>query len=296
MPHSKCRCWVAALAAILSLGACVPRAARLPRALDEISGAVSLGDGAYLAIVDGGNPGRLYRIDWGSAPGAAGPRVTPFGDSLPNVDREAFARDPASGQLFVCDVGDNARARQGVQLYRLDTAGRHLATYRLRYPGGAHDCEACLVEGGVVTLITKAPAINGPRRRVAFVFRGQLREGEVADLSLVDSFALRRRSVTDVQRLEDGSLGVLAYDVRVLGPLILEHTSLLRGTLRELSAGRAVGRPVRSPFVPAQYETLVVDRTGGWQIASERTLWWPARWRTVRGVGGMRLRGGRAMK
>jgi hypothetical protein len=88
-----------------------------------------------------------------------------------NVDWEDIALGPAPGggdALYIADIGDNAGRRGEVVVYRvpepgLDSAGGPgasvpAARLALRYPDGAHDAEALLVDpaGGALAVVTKS--------------------------------------------------------------------------------------------------------------------------------------------
>ena len=262
--------------AVLS-AACVPASRRLPEELPEVSGAAFSADGTLLAINDSGNRALLYAVD---SLGAQGVRA--IGPFRGNTDWEALAIDPTRDRVAICDVGDNRRVREHVDVTLAElTSGRR--TYlTLRYPDGAHDCEACLLRGDTITLITKSQTLGGGRTRRAYVYAADLRTD--ATLSLVDSFALRRRSVTDALYLSRDTLAVLAYDFRFLGPLPLSRTSVYVGTLDDFRASRARRIHVRAPFTLTQYE-VIADPRGGKRrllIASERTPLGPQRFRYVR--------------
>ena len=105
----------------------------------------------------------------------------------------AAARIAGKPRLYLADIGDNASRRAEIQVYSVaepEGVGRSLGsvqTFRIRYPDGAHDCEAFFVQPGTGAfwLITKArqgvPAAYVVRRPRA----GTLQTAEkVADLSL----------------------------------------------------------------------------------------------------------------
>jgi hypothetical protein len=93
---------------------------------------------------------------------AARPRVT----GAEAVDWEDIATGPGfDGRplLYIGDIGDNAAARAAIDVYRVveprvgDTATAPAARLRLRYPDGAHDAEALLVDPvrGDLVIVTK---------------------------------------------------------------------------------------------------------------------------------------------
>ena len=255
------------------LTSCVPPARRLPPELPEVSGLVYAQGGRLLAINDGGNPAVVYAL----GPGAHG--VERFGTAGHNRDWEAMSSD-GRGRIIVCDVGDNARVRDSIRVLAYDTSGRLTGDYGLAYPNGAHDCEACLLRGDTLTLITKARTLGGGRFRTAHVFRARI--GTDRRLTLVDSFVLRRRSVTDAVHLEGDTLAVLAYDFRFLGPLPLSKTTVYVGTLSGFRQNRQRRRKIHAPFTLTQFEAMAYPGDGdGVLLASERTWILPQRWRRI---------------
>ena len=255
----------------------MPHGRRLPAILPEVSGLAYLPDGRLAAVNDGGHPPDVYAIDLRD-----GGLDTLTRGRDGNRDWEAIAVGADGSRLVVCDVGDNRRARPHVDLYAYDLPDPQRRTRtRLTYPGGARDCEACLVRGDTVTLISKAPALNGARDRTAYVYRARL--GPEATLVLVDSFTLRRRSVTDAAYLRGDTLALLTYDFRLIGPIPLSKTTVYVGTLADFRQNRVRRRSVRAPFTWTQYEALAYPGRGDHVvIASERTVIWPQRWRRVR--------------
>ena len=121
------------------------------------------GDGPFLFALD--RRGRRAGV-W---------RVT--GAAARDWEDMAVGPGPAAGRsyLYIGDMGDNARRRDSVVVYRIEepvieardtpTSKRNPATtapaaaIRLRYPDGAHDAEALLVHPttGDLYIITKAP-------------------------------------------------------------------------------------------------------------------------------------------
>jgi len=83
------------------------------------------------------------------------------------------ARDPEDlavgqdGTVWVADIGDNGRNRQHVGLWKVPPGGNgQITLYRLRYPDGAHDAEALLLDANdqpiIVTKGTGAAGIYAP--------------------------------------------------------------------------------------------------------------------------------------
>jgi hypothetical protein len=87
-----------------------------------------------------------------------------------NVDWEDIALGPAPGggaALYIADIGDNDARRGEVVVYRVaeprlgggaPRASAPAARLALRYPDGAHDAEALLVDptGGALAVVTKS--------------------------------------------------------------------------------------------------------------------------------------------
>ena len=260
----------------ISLIGCIPGRRTLPVELNEISGWVLDSDSTAVAINDSGNAGRLWRVNLHS--GAA----ERFGDSLTNVDWEALAYDRVRDQYLVCDVGDNRRVRETIAIHRVDPNGSHVQSQVLRYPDGPHDCEACLVRDDTLTLITKARTLNGGKRRVAYVYEANLRVVGDLRLSLRDSFVLKRRSVTDAVWLGETRLAVLAYNFQLIGPLPFANTTIYTGTWSSFRQNEAQRTHLRAPFTLTQYESIATDPgSGALYLASERTIFIPARWRRL---------------
>jgi hypothetical protein len=127
------------------------------KAIRECSGMVHAG-GAFWAHSDSGGEAVLYRsatLDFTrtetlEVPGAE------------NVDWEDLAA--IDGDILVCDIGDNARRRESVKVYRVRYSpacasgpGRLklIATYVIQYPDGPHDAEAAFVADGKLCLVIK---------------------------------------------------------------------------------------------------------------------------------------------
>jgi hypothetical protein len=163
---------------------------------------------------------------------AARPRVT----GAEAVDWEDIATGPGrDGRplLYIGDIGDNASARAAIDVYRVleprvgDSASAPAARLRLRYPDGAHDAEALLVDPvrGDLVIVTKfiggarayrtsagAPAgppitlRSGPTIGLSFVTAGDVSaDGRVVVLRCYDRAAVwvrrgRERLTTTLRR------------------------------------------------------------------------------------------------
>jgi hypothetical protein len=90
-----------------------------------------------------------------------------------NVDWEDIALGPAPGggdALYVADIGDNDARRRDVVVYRVPephvggggpAATAPAARLTLRYPDGAHDAEALLVDSGTRALVVVTKSFGG---------------------------------------------------------------------------------------------------------------------------------------
>jgi len=107
-------------------------------------------EGVYWTHNDSGDGANLYAFD---------EKGTDLGtytlSGAKSIDWEDMASAKVGGvsYLYVADVGDNARVRKEVVVYRVREPeakmGNHTITkfdaYSLKYPDGAHDCEALIV-------------------------------------------------------------------------------------------------------------------------------------------------------
>ena len=114
-------------------------------------------------------------------------------------DWEDIAAGPGRGGqslLYVGDIGDNAARRPSVDVYRVPEprvgagATAPAARLRLRYPDGAHDAEALLVDPlrGDLVIVTKVVGTARAYRAPAGLAAGSqttLSAGPAIDLSLV---------------------------------------------------------------------------------------------------------------
>jgi hypothetical protein len=115
------------------------------------------------------------------------------------VDWEDIAAGPARDRralLYIGDIGDNAARRSSVDVYRVAeprvgaTATAPAARLQLRYPDGAHDAEALLVDPlrGDLVIVTKVLGAARAYRASARLPAGSqttLRRGAAVSLSLV---------------------------------------------------------------------------------------------------------------
>ena len=176
------------------------------------------------------------------------------------VDWEDIAAGPAPdgrALLYVGDIGDNASRRPSVDVYRVAeprvgaAATAPAARLRLRYPDGAHDAEALLVDplrGGLV-IVTKA--LGGGR---AYAAPARLPAGSQTTLRRGPAIALSLVTAGDVSA--DGRIVVLrGYDR--LAVWIRRGREPLTTTLR-----RAPCLSPTSLAAEGQGEAIALDRRG----------------------------------
>jgi hypothetical protein len=187
---------------------------------------------------------------------AAHPTVT----GAQAVDWEDIAAGPApDGRplLYIADIGDNASRRPSVDVYRVAeprvgaAATAPAARLRLRYPDGAHDAEALLVDPlrGDLVIVTKA---LGAAR--AYHASARLPAGSQATLRRGPAIGLSLATAGDVSA--DGRIVVLRGYER-LAVWLRRGREPLTTTL-----GRA---PCLSPTSLAgegQGEAIALDRRG----------------------------------
>jgi hypothetical protein len=135
-----------------------------------------------------------------------------------NVDWEDIALGPAPGggdALYIADIGDNAGRRREVVVYRIlelgvDSAGGPTASVpaarmALRYPDGAHDAEALLVDpaAGALVVVTKS-------------FRGEAGVYVAGRPTVAATTVLRRRGRLSLGPGEAVTGGSVAADGRTI--------------------------------------------------------------------------------
>ena len=176
------------------------------------------------------------------------------------VDWEDIAVGPApDGRplLYVGDIGDNASRRPSIDVYRVTeprvgaAATAPAARLQLRYPDGAHDAEALLIDplrGGLV-IVTKA--LGGGR---AYAAPARLPAGSQTTLRRGPAIALSLVTAGDVSA--DGRIVVLrGYDR--LAVWIRRGREPLTTTLR-----RAPCLSPTSLAAEGQGEAIALDRRG----------------------------------
>jgi hypothetical protein len=187
------------------------------------------------------------------------------------VDWEDVAAGPGPGgapALFVGDIGDNDAVRDGIQVYRVpepapDASATAPATrLDLRYPDGAHDAEALLVDPLRHELVIVIKRLGGGR---AYTASASVAEGPGGS------------AVTTLRRGPDVDLGwVTAGDVSGDGRIVALRTytrlAIWQRRGREPLARTLARRP--TCIAPAdlgaegQGEALALDRRGATAITA----------------------------
>jgi hypothetical protein len=144
---------------------------------------------------------------------AARPTVT----AAQAEDWEDIAAGPGPGGqplLYVGDIGDNAARRASIDVYRLpeprvgDAATAPAARLRLRYPDGAHDAEALLVDPLRPDLVIVTKVLGSAR-----AYRASARAPAGSQTTLRSGPAVAMSLVTAGDVSADGRIVVLrGYD------------------------------------------------------------------------------------
>ena len=131
-------------------------------AIQESSGIVASRKHAdvFWTINDSGSPPALYAIT------REGKLIREYAVAARNSDWEDLATD-ADGHLYIADVGNNARQRKQVEVFRITEpdpraaqSGRPAplrvsATWRLQYPNDPFDCESLFILDNTGYLLPK---------------------------------------------------------------------------------------------------------------------------------------------
>lgn len=132
-------------------GVIEPRWRTVAPELDESSG-LAVVDGRYVTHNDSGDRARLFVSD---SPDFADAAVLEL-PGVTAVDWEDLA--VLDGDVLVCDLGDNLRARTDLAVHRVklgETGAELVATYPVAYPDGPHDAEAAAVIDRRLHVVTK---------------------------------------------------------------------------------------------------------------------------------------------
>jgi hypothetical protein len=193
-------------------------------ALKEVSGidAGIVNPTLFWVHNDSGDPARVFAIN---TSGATQSVFTLSGAVATDWEDIAVGPGPQNGvaYLYIADIGDNARNRAEIALYRVpeptvasvaETTLDGVEALRLRYPDGAHNAEALLVDpvNGDIVIIEKTEQGGAAR-----VYRapGTLAAGSLTTLTLVGTLSLPQGLaglVTGADVSADGTqLAVRAY-------------------------------------------------------------------------------------
>ena len=219
--------------------------------------------GVLWAHNDSGGGSRLYALDQA---GGAVARVEVEGASA--TDWEDLSTGPWQGGqgLFVGDIGDNAQARVEVVVWampepvegqgQVDATGLHL-----RYPDGAHDAEALIVDpiSGDLLIVTKTMSATAAVYAARAPLASDVELTHVADLDLSAEQGVVFGVVTGGAAAPDGSCLYL----RTYGDV--------------LAWSRDPSQPVESAFTGAmsvlpsraedQGEAIAADEAGYWTLS-----------------------------
>ena len=231
-------------------------------ALKEISGIDAAGagnPGIFWVHNDSGDSARVFAIN---AAGATQRIYSLSGATAVDWEDISVGPGPQAGvsYLYLADIGDNATSRAEIVVYRVAeptvTAGAAtslsgVAALRLRYPDGAHNAEALLVDPatGDIVIIEKT-ALGGTAR----VYRapGNLAAGSLTTLALVGSLTLPSGS-TQLVTGADVSADGTQVAVRTYAGVRLWN--------------RATGTSIWSPFASAPCNGPVPAESKGEAIA-----------------------------
>jgi hypothetical protein len=186
-------------------------------ALKEISGidAGVANPDVYWAHNDSGDSARVFAL---GTSGATRATYTLTGASAVDWEDIAVGGGPVAGRsyLYVADIGDNARSRSEVVVYRVaepvvsgsgTIALGGVEALRLRYPDGAHNAEALLAHPQTGELVIVEKTSSGGAARLYRAPAG-LQAGSVTTMTQVGSLTLPTGStnlVTGADLSADGT-------------------------------------------------------------------------------------------
>lgn len=129
--------------------------------ITESSGLVARG-GLVVTVNDSGDSNRVFTVDPATGDTVG---VTRWQGEATDIEALAPAGGPGSGEVWVGDIGDNAGARDHVEVARVPF-GRgdrevDAPTYRLVYPDGPHDAETLLADPATGRLYVVAKEFIG---------------------------------------------------------------------------------------------------------------------------------------
>ncbi|QDA59382.1 NHL repeat-containing protein [Hymenobacter jejuensis] len=184
------------------IGASIPglkRVGSLAGSVSESSGLINAEQpGTFYTHGDAGNQPVLYKVD------LKGKLLDEIKLSVPNKDWESVAKDN-SGNIYVCDTGNNDNTRRDLVIYRLNPANpQQVGSINFAYADQKEfppskkdrnfDCEASLWHDGKIYLFTKDRAqqrtsnvyavSDQPGRHTAQLVASMSIPGEVTDANL----------------------------------------------------------------------------------------------------------------
>lgn len=165
-------------------------------------------DGAWWTHNDSGSVPCVYRsttIDFADAEALRVPNATA-------IDWEELAI--LNGNLLICDTGGNRRNRTDLKLYEVkylagDDGGKleTVASYRIAYPDGKHDCEAVFSAGNKLHMIIKN---RGEGAHNVYRF-DELSTSEVNTPKKIGAFNMDVREQATAADYDGQTLAVLTY-------------------------------------------------------------------------------------
>ena len=182
--------------------------------------------------------------------------------STGRTSRSALAPKQETPYLYAGDIGDNGSARPDIVIYRVpepkivDDGGTHplsgVDALTLRYPDGAHDAEALMVDprDGDIYVVIKHLALGGP----AAVYRapGNLEAGSTTVLTRIGEVKLPRVPFLGAATAADISRDGKAIGIRTYGSVRLWHLGPKQTVIAALAA-----KPCNGPIpVEQQGEAL----------------------------------------
>lgn len=199
------------------------------KAINECSGFAWTG-GAFWCHNDSGAEAVIYRCETPDFREAQAFEV-------PGADAEDWEELAVlDGDLLICDTGDNHRAREHVTIYRVryDVTKKSIsrtASYTIKYPDGAHDCEGvCVIDGKLFMFVKN----RGEKTTAVFCCE---------TLDAVKTNTLTLAGELDLEKGEQ----ITAADVSGSTVALLTYTHIYQYNKDKLS-----GAPVKSTLIGAR--------------------------------------------
>lgn len=125
-----------------------------PRITESSGLAADTDNNVFWTVNDSGDHGIVYAI----GPEGRTRGTVEFSATPQDVEAVAYA----NGSLYIADIGDNARSRESVTIYRIPSprpgqdVGENFTAYEFVYPDGPRDAEAILVDdAGRIRIVSK---------------------------------------------------------------------------------------------------------------------------------------------